>query len=165
MNFVARLKRDLAGDPDARFVFVNNFEVERSWAQGEPKLPGAGVAFAGATVNRMEEMGALLAGDGDVVVLKAAMDPEFAGYLSGLGALGGLLLDRPGRPGVLINNFATLNAAAAAGGFHGRLYGICVADSADAVLTLRQDAELRLREMAGTPLAPNPAETSMAGTR
>jgi len=80
-------------------------------------------------------------------------------------ALGGLLLDRPGRPGVLINNFATLNAAAAAGGFHGRLYGICVADSADAVLTLRQDAELRLREMAGTPLAPNPAETSMAGTR
>lgn len=89
MNFVERLKRDLAGDPRARFVFVNNFEVERSWAEGEPKLPGAGVAFAGATVNRMEEMGALLAGDGDVVVLKAPMDPEFTGYLTGLGALGG----------------------------------------------------------------------------
>jgi D-alanine-D-alanine ligase-like ATP-grasp enzyme len=89
MNFVERLKRDLTGDPGARFVFVNNFEVERSWAAGEPKLPGAGVAFAGATVNRMEEMGVLLAGEGDVVVLKAAMDPGFAGYLTGLGAAAG----------------------------------------------------------------------------
>lgn len=89
MTFVERLKDDLVGDPAARFVYINNFEVERSWALGEPKLPGAGVAFAGATVNRMEEMGALLAGDGDVVVLKAPMDQEFAGYLSRLGALGG----------------------------------------------------------------------------
>ena len=63
MNFVARLKKDLIGDDRARFVFVNNFEVERSWAVGEPKLPGAGISFAGATVNRMEEMGALLAGE------------------------------------------------------------------------------------------------------
>jgi hypothetical protein len=83
------LKTDLTGDPNARFVFVNNFEVERSWAVGEPKLPGAGIAFAGATVNRMEEMGVLLAGPDDVVVLKAAMDPDFAGYLNRLGAAAG----------------------------------------------------------------------------
>lgn len=89
MNFVERLKKDLTGDPGARFVFVNNFEVERSWAIGEPKLPGAGISFAGTTVNRMEEMGVLLAGDGDVVVLKAAMDPDFAGYLAGIGAAAG----------------------------------------------------------------------------
>jgi D-alanine-D-alanine ligase-like ATP-grasp enzyme len=88
-GFVERLKKDLTGDPKARFVFINNFEVERNWAVGEPKLPGAGIAFAGATVNRMEEMGALLAGEGDVVVLKAPMDPAFAGYLSALGAAAG----------------------------------------------------------------------------
>ncbi len=89
MNFVARLKQDLTGDPSARFVFVNNFEVERSWAVGEPKLPGAGISFAGATVNRMEEMGALLAGEGDVVVLKAPMDADFVAYLDRLGAAAG----------------------------------------------------------------------------
>lgn len=89
MNFVERLKQDLTGDRTARFVFVNNFEVERSWARGEPKLPGAGISFAGTTVNRMEEMGVLLADEGDVVVLKADLDPGFAGYLSGLGAAAG----------------------------------------------------------------------------
>ncbi|HET6704600.1 MAG TPA: carbamoylphosphate synthase large subunit, partial [Amycolatopsis sp.] len=92
MNFVARLKKDLTGDAGARFVFVNNFEVERSWAVGEPKLPGAGISFAGATVNRMEEMGALLAGEGDFVVLKAPMDPAFAGYLARIGAADGATL-------------------------------------------------------------------------
>ncbi|MDI5964577.1 ATP-grasp domain-containing protein [Streptomyces sp. SL13] len=92
MNFVERLKHDLTGDPAARFVFVNNFEVERSWAVGEPKLPGAGISFAGTTVNRMEEMGVLLADEGDVVVLKAAMDPDFAGYLGGLGVAAGRTL-------------------------------------------------------------------------
>lgn len=92
MNFVERLKRDLTGDPGARFVFVNNFEVERSWAAGEPKLPGAGIAFAGATVNRMEEMGVLLADEGDVVVLKAPLDADFAAYLGRLGAAAGRTL-------------------------------------------------------------------------
>ena len=92
MNFVERLKQDLTGDRTARFVFVNNFEVERSWARGEPKLPGAGISFAGTTVNRMEEMGVLLADEGDVVVLKADLDPDFAAYLSGLGAAAGRTL-------------------------------------------------------------------------
>ncbi len=89
MNFLERLKKDLTGDQNARFILVNNFEVERSWAVGEPKLPGAGIAFAGATVNRMEEMGALLAGLGDVVLLKAQMDGEFTDYLTRLGAAAG----------------------------------------------------------------------------
>ncbi|WP_165984855.1 ATP-grasp domain-containing protein [Streptomyces sp. YIM 98790] len=89
MNFVQRLKSDLTGDPQARFVFINNFEVERSWAAGEPKLPGAGISFADATVNRMEELGVLLAGEGDVVMLKAPMDEEFARYLDRLGAAAG----------------------------------------------------------------------------
>jgi Pre ATP-grasp domain/ATP-grasp domain len=89
MNFAERLKRDLVGDQDARFVYLNNFEVERSWAAGEPKLPGAGISFADATVNRMEEMGALLAESADVVVLKGPIDPRYAGYLDSLGAAAG----------------------------------------------------------------------------
>ncbi|WP_067226663.1 ATP-grasp domain-containing protein [Streptomyces sp. NBRC 109706] len=92
LNFVERLKKDLTGDSGSRFVFLNNFEVERSWAVGEPKLPGAGISFAGTTVNRMEEMGALLAEADDVVVLKAPMDAEFTAYLGRLGAAAGRVL-------------------------------------------------------------------------
>ncbi|MCX5391922.1 ATP-grasp domain-containing protein [Streptomyces sp. NPDC006482] len=71
---------------------MNNFEVERSWAVGEPKLPGAGISFTGTTVNRMEEMGVLLAEQGDVVVLKAPLDPDYQAYLTGLGAIAGTVL-------------------------------------------------------------------------
>ncbi|GAB3465406.1 preATP grasp domain-containing protein [Actinophytocola sediminis] len=92
MNFATRLKLALVGDQHARFVYLNNFEVERSWARGEPSLPGAGIAFAATTVNRMEELGVLLAGDEDVVVLKAPVDPGYAGYLAGLGAAAGRTL-------------------------------------------------------------------------
>jgi hypothetical protein len=92
MNFAERLKRDLTGDRGVRFIYLNNFEVERSWAEGEPKLPGAGVSFASTTVNRMEEMGVLLAADGDIVVLKSRMDPGYAAYLSRLGASAGRTL-------------------------------------------------------------------------
>ncbi|WP_232241267.1 ATP-grasp domain-containing protein, partial [Kutzneria sp. 744] len=64
-------------------------------------------------------------------------------------ALGELLLDEGRTTGVLVNNFATLNAAATDGSFHGRLYAICVAESADAALELRQEAEARLQRMVG----------------
>ncbi|HEY4023714.1 MAG TPA: ATP-grasp domain-containing protein [Pseudonocardiaceae bacterium] len=73
------------GDEHARFVYLNNFEVERSWARGEPSLPGAGISFASATVNRMEELGVLLAEPDDVVVLKAPIDAGYAEYLRGIG--------------------------------------------------------------------------------
>ncbi|MEU5325840.1 preATP grasp domain-containing protein [Streptomyces parvus] len=86
MSFSRRLKEAVAQDEEARLVYVNNFEVERSWAVGEPKLPGAGVSFTGTTVNRMEEMGVLLAEAGDVVILKAPLDPGYRDYLDGLGA-------------------------------------------------------------------------------
>ncbi|WP_019435816.1 ATP-grasp domain-containing protein [Streptomyces sp. AA0539] len=92
MRFLERLKKDLTGYQAVRFVLVNNFEVEKRWAVGEPKLPGAGIAFADATVNRMEEMGVLLADEGDVVVLKAPLDVAFADYLASLGALAGRVL-------------------------------------------------------------------------
>jgi hypothetical protein len=63
-------------------------------------------------------------------------------------ALAGLLLEGDRGSGVLVNNFATLNAAAEAGSsFHGRIYVICVADSPDAAMSLRVEAELRLQGM------------------
>ncbi|MGQ0838589.1 ATP-grasp domain-containing protein [Actinokineospora sp.] len=94
--FGARLKQAVVGDRRARFVYLNNFEVERSWARGEPALPGARIAFATSTVNRMEEMGVLLADPGDIVVLKAPLDPGYADYLRGLGCAAGevVVVDR-----------------------------------------------------------------------
>jgi hypothetical protein len=92
MSFVKRLKKALVGDDQARFVYLNNFEVERTWGQGEPKLPGAGITFAGTTVNRMEELGVLLAEADDVVVLKAPIDDGYSEYLHSFGAASGRTL-------------------------------------------------------------------------
>jgi D-alanine-D-alanine ligase-like ATP-grasp enzyme len=89
VGFADQLKRDLVGDENARFVCLNNFEVERSWATGEPKLPGGGISFAVATVNRMEEMGVLLAEGSDIVLLKSPMDSAYAGYLRAIDASAG----------------------------------------------------------------------------
>ncbi len=94
--FTTRLKTALTGNPDARFVYLNNFEVERAWAEGEPRLPGANLSFSAATVNRIEEVGVLLADDADFVVLKEPVDPEYRAYLDSLGAAAGsrLVVDR-----------------------------------------------------------------------
>ncbi|MFC0429819.1 condensation domain-containing protein [Kutzneria buriramensis] len=157
MNFVERLKKDLTGDEHARFVFVNNFEVERSWAVGEPKLPGAGIAFAGATVNRMEEMGALLADTGDVVVLKAAMDDEFAAYLARLGAAAGTTLAAENSSPELMVTEDALNSPALLDELRkladGRTYLMPLGISA---------AEEELAKETGLPLAGTTAQTCKA---
>jgi Pre ATP-grasp domain/ATP-grasp domain len=88
-GFTARLKAALVGDPRARFVYLNNFEVERVWGRGEPGLPGTGLSFSSATVNRMEEVGVLLADHLDVVVLKAPVDAGYVAYLDSLGTAAG----------------------------------------------------------------------------
>lgn len=85
MTFVSELKEALVADCDARFVFLGNFEVERLWAVGAPRLPGASISFAAATVNRMEELGLLLADRHDVVVLKSVVDADYRSYLESLG--------------------------------------------------------------------------------
>ncbi|WP_405594720.1 carbamoylphosphate synthase large subunit [Streptomyces sp. NBC_01092] len=92
MTFSRRLKRALTGDSEARFVYLGNFEVERDWARGEPRLPGAGVNFTAATVNRMEEMGVFLADDDDVLLLKEPPDPQYRTYLHGLGVASATVL-------------------------------------------------------------------------
>jgi hypothetical protein len=58
--------------------------------------------------------------------------------------LGDLLLDRVGGKGLLVNNFATVNAGARdTGTFDGRLYGIVIADSDDEIAAI--DAEITTR--------------------
>jgi hypothetical protein len=63
-------------------------------------------------------------------------------------ALGGDLFDGKNPPGMLVNGFATLNAAAAPGSFHGRVYGVCIADDPDSALALRARCAERLRTLA-----------------
>jgi hypothetical protein len=66
--------------------------------------------------------------------------------------LDGLLLDRATGYGLLINNFATVNAAAAVRGtasersFHGRLYGMLVGRSAGELVALDDEITARLAE-------------------
>lgn len=65
--------------------------------------------------------------------------------------LADLLIDRPGSGGLLVNNFATVNAGAQLGGgvFDGRLYGLLIADTVaeldaiDAEITARLEGALR----------------------
>lgn len=87
-----RLKLALVGDAGARFVYLGNFEVERDWAKGGPRLPGAGVNFTAAMVNRLEEMGFFLADSHDVLLLKGQLDPDYRNYLAELGITGAKVL-------------------------------------------------------------------------
>jgi carbamoylphosphate synthase large subunit len=72
-------------------------------------------------------------------------------------ALGDLLLDRAehsdrGPRGVLVNNFATLNAALLADGKpYGRLYAVCVGDDERDVRRTRERAETLLKDMVAKP--------------
>lgn len=62
--------------------------------------------------------------------------------------LGGLLLRSGGSTGLLVNNFATVNAAAAtSGGFEGRLYAVVVADDEQGVESLDDAVRTRLHDL------------------
>jgi hypothetical protein len=84
-GYLRRIKAALLGDPDARLVFVCNFEVERYWAANHIGLPGPAFSATGEIVRRMEELGALLAGPGDFLLLKQPLDEGYRRYLESLG--------------------------------------------------------------------------------
>lgn len=84
-DFNSRLKNAVVGRPDASLVFLGNFEVEEQWARGEHTLPRVSAAGGSAVVNHMDEFAVLMAGANDHVVLKAAPDPDYLGYLADLG--------------------------------------------------------------------------------
>ena len=83
--YLRALKRSLVGDAATPLVLVCNFEVERQWAAGHVGLPGVALASAPAVVQSMEQLGALLAGPDDYLVLKRPLDEGYLRYVEGLG--------------------------------------------------------------------------------
>jgi hypothetical protein len=147
-----RLRLDLTGSACTPLVLLGNFEVENRWAVDEPGLPTVQFAGSRAIVNRMDEFGLLLGGEGDYVVLKAPPDEDYLEYLSSLGiGLPAVLSVRDQDPRHVVTEDvladpdlpATLTRLAGAGG---RLWPHGVSD-----------LEERLAEQCGLPLASAPA--------
>ncbi|SDW49999.1 Carbamoyl-phosphate synthase L chain, ATP binding domain [Amycolatopsis xylanica] len=84
-RYLQALKRGLTGDPGTPLVFVCNFEVEQHWSAGFPGLPAPAFSTTAALVTRMEELGTLLAGPGDYLILQHPLDPSYVDYLRSLG--------------------------------------------------------------------------------
>jgi hypothetical protein len=82
-GYLRELKTALTGDAAASLVFICNFEVESQWAGNHTGLPAA-PATSAALVQRMEELGILLAGPGDHIVLKHPLDDGYRDYLEDL---------------------------------------------------------------------------------
>jgi phosphoribosylaminoimidazole carboxylase (NCAIR synthetase) len=83
-TYLGRLKRALTGDAGAPAAFICNFEVEGQWAAGHIGLP-APPRSASPVVARMDELGILLAGPDDCLILKQVPDPDFRAYLAQAG--------------------------------------------------------------------------------
>ncbi len=58
--------------------------------------------------------------------------------------LDGLVCQAPGTPGLVVNNFATVNAGAGTTPFHGRLYGLLIGDSEEQLTELDDAVAARL---------------------
>lgn len=115
--YTGDLKEALTGDREARFVWLCNFEVENHWARGYLGLPAARVSTTSATVQRMEELGALLAEPTDHLLLDRPLDGGYRSYVdkiglgapteltthapAGAGGTGQAVLDSPGLLDVL----------------------------------------------------------------
>ncbi|KJK56565.1 ATP-binding protein [Saccharothrix sp. ST-888] len=83
--YTADLKEALTGDRATRLVWLCNFEVENQWARDYPGLPAARVSTTAATVQRMEELGALLAEPADYLLLDRPLDEGYRRYVERLG--------------------------------------------------------------------------------
>lgn len=84
-RFLSSLKRGLLGSPACRLVLVCNFEAEHRWARNHVGLPAPGFSAATEVVTRMEELGLLLAGPADLLILKHPPDPDYLAYLDRAG--------------------------------------------------------------------------------
>ncbi|WP_160036764.1 ATP-binding protein [Paenibacillus sp. An7] len=92
-NFSVKLKQALTGSPESVFIYINNFEVEEQWNQDNTlKLPSISVGNSTEIVNRMEELGVFLAGQGDYVLLKEKPDPHLIADAQDIGFGYSLLL-------------------------------------------------------------------------
>ncbi|MYT31696.1 MULTISPECIES: ATP-grasp domain-containing protein [unclassified Streptomyces] len=84
-SYLRMMKKAVTGDPDTVFVFLCNFEVERDWAENYIGLPGPQVSGTDETVQRMEELGALLGAESDFLLVQNPLDSSFRDYAAALG--------------------------------------------------------------------------------
>jgi hypothetical protein len=101
ITYTADLKEALTGDRYARFVWLCNFEVENQWARSYVGLPAVRGSATAATVQRMEELGVLLAEPTDHLLLDRPLDDGYRGYAekTGLGAPVELITGAPAAEG------------------------------------------------------------------
>nr|WP_042193691.1 ATP-grasp domain-containing protein [Kibdelosporangium sp. MJ126-NF4]CEL20851.1 hypothetical protein [Kibdelosporangium sp. MJ126-NF4]CTQ98344.1 hypothetical protein [Kibdelosporangium sp. MJ126-NF4] len=83
--YLRALKQGMTGDPGTPLVFLCNFEVERHWADGFVGLPAPVFSATAPLVTRMEELGALLAGPDDHLILQRPLDQSYMDYVRSLG--------------------------------------------------------------------------------
>lgn len=86
-TFSKRLKKGLVNNESAKFIYLNNFEVEEKWNVDQDifKFPTITIGNSDVIVNRMEELGLLLATSNDFIVLKEEPDLNFLNYLKEIG--------------------------------------------------------------------------------
>jgi hypothetical protein len=147
-GYLEALKEGLTGDPRTPLVFLCNFEVEQHWAVGFPGLPAAPFSLTGPLVTRMEELGALLAGPDDHLVVQHPLDPGYLDYVRSLGI-------RP--PTVLVTDGGQAGTPTAARAVESpellRRLRELAATGARLVPMGLSEFEVRLSEAAGLPLA------------
>ncbi|MGC5053167.1 ATP-grasp domain-containing protein [Micromonospora sp. DT48] len=96
--YLRKLKRALTGSADTPLVLLCNFEAEAQWARHHVGLP---VPSGGPrpVVAAMEELGVLLAGADDAILLSRPLDPDYRDYLTRQGlALPTMLVPENSRP-------------------------------------------------------------------
>jgi hypothetical protein len=84
-TYLRAIKRAITGAEDTPLVFVCNFEAEEQWARGHVGLPAVAAPGVSPLVRSMEELGVLLAGPDDHLVLSRPLDPGYQDYLRRLG--------------------------------------------------------------------------------
>lgn len=84
-TYLPELKAAVTGGSTTPLAFICNFEAETLWSTGHVGLPAAMLGGASRMVARMEELGVLLAGPGDVLILGQDLDPGYQEYLHGRG--------------------------------------------------------------------------------
>ena len=97
-GYLGRLKEALAGDPQAEFVLLCNFEAERAWGAGTAGLPAPPSVTTARPALAMEELGACLAAQGDQLLLSRPLDASFRAYLhsAGIAAPAEITVEGPG---------------------------------------------------------------------
>lgn len=84
-RYLRALKTALVGEPEAPLVLLCNFEAEREWGRNWVQLPAPRFTASTPMVQRMEELGLLLAGPDDYLCVKRPLDAGYRDYLVACG--------------------------------------------------------------------------------